>query len=469
MPRFIRGGRGLWRNVNKSSKNGYSLGLSAIIGILLFIIDIAFFIAACCVGDFTLIFIFGMIAIIFIIGVIKGIKEVKLNREIATLNDGNSTTNQTALQISEEELFIQKNENKILKLSDELYFLIKKYASDRYPVRYTPKGYRLWWDEYEGSGNEFYLLYNDDILAEKLIARDGLTPPLRYKKRYGYYFERSYPSREQSFEFFTKMIKNKILETGEWDDSKTLNSFVYLIIRNGILRYFHDIYIFDYEQPSILDLCLKHIDDNYSDFCFIKFLYFCHDVFLNNIFLPLKTKRDEIYNEFDILYEKHKFDQYEKESNIPEQPKDQEDNLLNVSLDNEYNIAEHRFNTTEFKSVIQKIDTMTGRQFEEFIADFFKKKGYLTTLTPETGDFGIDIIIENDYIKIGIQTKCYIEKVSNSAVQEAVTGIRHYNLDKAMVVTNSYFQPSAITLAKDNNVILWDRDKLIKELSIKDT
>ena len=143
MPRFIRGGRGLWRNVNKSSKNGYSLGLSAIIGILLFIIDIAFFIAACCVGDFTLIFIFGMIAIIFIIGVIKGIKEVKLNREIATLNDGNSTTNQTALQISEEELFIQKNENKILKLSDELYFLIKKYASDRYPVRYTPKGYRL--------------------------------------------------------------------------------------------------------------------------------------------------------------------------------------------------------------------------------------------------------------------------------------------------------------------------------------
>ena len=169
------------------------------------------------------------------------------------------------------------------------------------------------------------------------------------------------------------------------------------------------------------------------------------------------------------IRDRHKFDQYEKESNIPEQPKDQEDNLLNVSLDNEYNIAEHRFNTTEFKSVIQKIDTMTGRQFEEFIADFFKKKGYLTTLTPETGDFGIDIIIENDYIKIGIQTKCYIEKVSNSAVQEAVTGIRHYNLDKAMVVTNSYFQPSAITLAKDNNVILWDRDKLIKELSIKDT
>lgn len=469
MPRFIRGGRGLWRNVNKSSKNGYSLGLNAIIGILLFIIDIAFFIAACCVGDFALMFIFGMIASIFIIGVIKGIKEAKLNREISKLNNCNSTTNQTTLQISEEELFIQKNENKILKLSDELYFLIKKYASDRYPVKYTRKEYRLWWDEYEGSGNEFYLLYNDDILSEKLIARDGLTPPFRYKKRYGYYFERSYPAREQSFEFCIKMIKNKILETGEWDDCKTLNSFVYLIIRNGILRYFNDIYLSDYEEPSILDLCLKHIDDNYSDFCFIKFLYFCHNLCLNNIFLPLKTKRDEIYNEFDIIYAKHKFDQYEKESNILEQPNDQDDNSLNVSSDNESKIAEHGSNSTELKSVIQQIDSMSGRQFEQFIADFFKKKGYLTTLTPETGDFGIDIIIENDYIKIGIQTKCYIEKVSNSAVQEAVTGIRHYNLDKAMVVTNSYFLPSAITLAKDNNVILWDRDKLIKELEINDT
>ena len=50
--------------------------------------------------------------------------------------------------------------------------------------------------------------------------------------------------------------------------------------------------------------------------------------------------------------------------------------------------------------------------------------------------------------------------VGNSAVQEAVAGKRYYNCDKIIVITNNYFTTSAITLAKVNNVILWDREIL---------
>jgi HJR/Mrr/RecB family endonuclease len=45
-----------------------------------------------------------------------------------------------------------------------------------------------------------------------------------------------------------------------------------------------------------------------------------------------------------------------------------------------------------------------------------------------------------------------------------VAGINHYNLDKAMVITNSCFSQSAIELAKSNNVILWDRNKMKEKL-----
>ena len=108
---------------------------------------------------------------------------------------------------------------------------------------------------------------------------------------------------------------------------------------------------------------------------------------------------------------------------------------------------------------------MDGREFEIFIAEIFEKKGYSVYLTPSSGDFGIDVIIEDDFTRIGIQTKCYNNaNVPNSAVQEAVTGMRHYKIDKAMVATNSYFQPSAKTLAEENNVILWDRERLEKEI-----
>ena len=114
--------------------------------------------------------------------------------------------------------------------------------------------------------------------------------------------------------------------------------------------------------------------------------------------------------------------------------------------------------------MIDQIDVMSGDEFEKFVTDFFEKRGFTTKQTPSSGDYGVDVIAENDFIKIGIQVKRYNGKVPNSAVQEAVTAMRHYSLDKAMVITNSYFQPSAIQLAKDNHVILWNRDKLIEEI-----
>lgn len=116
-------------------------------------------------------------------------------------------------------------------------------------------------------------------------------------------------------------------------------------------------------------------------------------------------------------------------------------------------------------SPIEKIDRMEGREFEEFMSELFSRRGYKTTLTPLSGDYGIDIIIEHDFGKIGVQLKRYYDKVGNSAVQEVVAGLKHYNLNSGMVITNNFFQPSAIRLAQDNNIILWDRTRLIEELS----
>ncbi|HNQ62188.1 MAG TPA: restriction endonuclease, partial [Bacteroidia bacterium] len=39
---------------------------------------------------------------------------------------------------------------------------------------------------------------------------------------------------------------------------------------------------------------------------------------------------------------------------------------------------------------------------------------------------------------------------------------KHYSASKAIVVTNNYFTKGAIDLARSNNVILIDKDKLNK-------
>lgn len=114
---------------------------------------------------------------------------------------------------------------------------------------------------------------------------------------------------------------------------------------------------------------------------------------------------------------------------------------------------------------IDDIDKMGGLEFEKFICVLFIKMGYKSNLTKASGDQGVDVIIENDLFKIGIQTKCYSDVVGNSAIQEATAGIKFYKCDKAMVITNNYFTKSAIELAKVNNVILWDRNILVRKIN----
>lgn len=138
----------------------------------------------------------------------------------------------------------------------------------------------------------------------------------------------------------------------------------------------------------------------------------------------------------------------------------------------ELNIYEKRLNNVSKIQIISMddIDLMTGIEFEHLVSSFFKEMGYKSEVTKGSGDQGIDVIAEKNGSKIGIQVKNYSGNVSNSAIQEVVAGISHYKLNKARVVTNSYFTKSAIELANSNDVILWDRDVLgikIKENEIR--
>ena len=119
------------------------------------------------------------------------------------------------------------------------------------------------------------------------------------------------------------------------------------------------------------------------------------------------------------------------------------------------------------KYTIDDIDLMGGSEFEEFVALLFKKMGYSSQVTKQSGDQGLDVIAIKNGTKIGIQAKCYSNTVGYAAIQEAVAGKSFYKCDNVLVITNNYFTTAAIELAQANDVILWNRDMLkekIKEL-----
>ncbi|VEF46918.1 type II restriction endonuclease family protein [Bacillus freudenreichii] len=114
------------------------------------------------------------------------------------------------------------------------------------------------------------------------------------------------------------------------------------------------------------------------------------------------------------------------------------------------------------KSGIHVIDEMTGRQFEEYLSQLLKSRGYKVRLTKSACDFGADLVLTSSEGKtIVVQAKRYKNNVGIKAVQEVGTSMPHYNADEAWVVTNSYYTKAAQTLAKSNGIHLYNRDDLI--------
>lgn len=119
---------------------------------------------------------------------------------------------------------------------------------------------------------------------------------------------------------------------------------------------------------------------------------------------------------------------------------------------------------------MEAISRMSGITFEKFLVTLFEDLGYKVQRTPDSADFGADLLIKKDGPWIAVQAKRYKKNVSLDAVQQAVAAKRYYRCSWAMVVTNSRFTSSAWKLAKANKVHLWDERKLrwaIKEAKKK--
>lgn len=109
---------------------------------------------------------------------------------------------------------------------------------------------------------------------------------------------------------------------------------------------------------------------------------------------------------------------------------------------------------------IEDVDNMSGYEFESFLTRLFKKMGYIVEQTKLSGDQGADLLARKHGEKIAVQAKRAGSKIGNSAIQEIVASLKHYEAQKGIVVTNSGFTKSAKELAKSNRIELMDRKAL---------
>ncbi len=126
--------------------------------------------------------------------------------------------------------------------------------------------------------------------------------------------------------------------------------------------------------------------------------------------------------------------------------------------------AKNKKKKTKKSPSMTEIDAMNGHEFEYFCAELLRKNGFRkVSVTPGSGDQGVDVIAVKGTARYAIQCKRYASPLGNKPVQEVYTGKAFYGCRYGVVMTNSTFTPHAKDLAKKTGVLLWDR-KIIGEL-----
>jgi HJR/Mrr/RecB family endonuclease len=90
-----------------------------------------------------------------------------------------------------------------------------------------------------------------------------------------------------------------------------------------------------------------------------------------------------------------------------------------------------------------QIDVMSGVQFEQYVAALVRSAGWNVSMTPATGDYGVDLIAAKDSHRVAIQCKRLATAVGISAVQQAASGAVRYRCATSMVVSNAEFTNAA--------------------------
>lgn len=107
-----------------------------------------------------------------------------------------------------------------------------------------------------------------------------------------------------------------------------------------------------------------------------------------------------------------------------------------------------------------ELDQLSGVAFEEFLAGLFRAQGYAAELTPTTGDYGADLILSKDNMRIAVQAKRYAGSVGVAAVQEALSGQAYYQCNAAWVITTGTFTTNALELAEKSGVRMIGRSEV---------
>ncbi len=107
------------------------------------------------------------------------------------------------------------------------------------------------------------------------------------------------------------------------------------------------------------------------------------------------------------------------------------------------------------------IDGMDNREFEAFVADFWRRQDYQFKVTQAVADGGVDVIAENENERLAIEIKWRSDtNVGAPTIRELAGVIRPDRFDRGIVVTNTNYTSGGYEEVNQLPITLSDGDDI---------
>lgn len=185
----------------------------------------------------------------------------------------------------------------------------------------------------------------------------------------------------------------------------------------------------------------------------------------------VKTEK-KVNNQFLLNYESFK---KFKDRSVEKKTKNSFDEEIELTPQEKIEQAIQEINNELEDNLLEEILKQSSDFFEELSVRLLVAMGYgkieNATVTPKTGDYGIDGFVLEDELGINtifIQAKRYDKdnSVSRPEIQKFAGAMLGKNAKKGVFITTSHFAKTAIDYANNQNIILIDGQKLV-QLMIK--
>lgn len=141
-----------------------------------------------------------------------------------------------------------------------------------------------------------------------------------------------------------------------------------------------------------------------------------------------------------------------------------------------YKFQKETISKENYRSLIlNSLKSMSGNDFENFIAYIFSKRDYQVELTPVSHDLGVDVIVKKDgESTIGIECKCYNNSnIGSPVLLKLIGGLHLRRIKEGMIITTSNYTrelvascPDFIKLYNTEDILNWCSEDVVNRIGL---